>query len=472
LFYNWLWDYFIVWQSPLFWSITLFVDQYLKLRQNALNLKRWLWALTICLGVLFPLINLMGIHMAHYLRLFQLGVLIYSFSLLICGIHLWRKGHKNARFYILGWTSIIIASFVYLFASNGVLPFNEFTRQSLYFGFGIEALMFSFALGDRLNILKKEKDEALARNLSLITTQKEALEQKVKERTYEIQEQNEEMEAQNQMMKTTHFELQEAYEEINKKNQNLLASIRYAQTIQNALLLLNKEVVETLGKNNFFILFKPRDIVSGDFYYIEKLGDERLLMAAIDCTGHGIPGAFMSMIGYEVMTEIVKIRNETRPSIVLEQLDHYIASVLKQSETNNRDGMDVALVVLDKQQQTLDFAGAKNPLLYIQNQELTIIKGSKRSIGGQARRTEEFHDHKVDISIPTAFYLFSDGYQDQFGGPENKKFMLSRLKKVCLNIYQQDSTEQQQILDDTLMDWMNQGNEVQIDDVLIIGVRV
>ncbi|WP_299453796.1 7TM diverse intracellular signaling domain-containing protein [uncultured Microscilla sp.] len=471
-FYSWFWDNFLVWQSPLFWTITLFVDLYLNLKQHAPKLKRWLWALTICLGVFFPLLNLLGIHMTYYLKFFQLTVLVYSFSLLICGVYLWLKGHKNARFYILGWSSVIIASFVYLFTSNGLLPLNTFTRQSLYFGFGLEALMFSLALGDRLNILKKEKDEALAQNLQLITNQKEALEHKVKERTLEIQEQNEEMEAQNQMMKATHQELQETYQEINKKNENLLASINYAKTIQNALLSLRKGVINALGADNFFILFKPRDIVSGDFHYIEVLEDERLLLAAIDCTGHGIPGAFMSMIGYEVMTEIVKVRKETKPNTILELLHRYIASVLKQSETNNKDGMDAALVVIDKQKHLMEFAGAKNPLVYIQNEQLTLIKGDKRSIGGQVRQLKEFRCHQVDISTPTIFYLFSDGYQDQFGGEENKKFMLARLKNLLMDVHLKEMEEQQKILDTTLEQWMQQGNETQIDDVLVMGVKV
>jgi serine phosphatase RsbU (regulator of sigma subunit) len=496
----WFWYYFMVWQTPLFVLITWFVDLYLELKLYARKMRRWLWALTLVLGGVFPLLNVVGVNQVYTLRLFQLTVLIYSFSLLAGGIMLWRKGRKNARFYILGWSSVIVASFVYLFASNGILPFNAVTRQSLYVGFGIEALMFSLALGDRLNMLKKEKDEALAQNLSLITNQKEALEQKVKERTYEIQEKNEEVEAQNQMMRATHQELQQAYheiqeqneevaaqneimaathrelrkayQEINKKNENLLASIRYAETIQKALLSLRQGIINALGADNFFILFKPRDIVSGDFYYIETLEHNRLLIAAIDCTGHGIPGAFMSMIGYEVMTEIVKIRKETQPNMILELLHRYVASVLKQSETNNRDGMDVSLVVLDKPNNKMSFAGAKNPLLYIQNGELSLIKGDKRSIGGKIRSQIAFTSHTIDISTSTVLYLFSDGYQDQFGGNKNKKFMLSRLKTLCLDMHQKEMRDQQQILDNTLEDWMTQGNEVQIDDVLVMGVRV
>lgn len=553
---SWFWLFFFLWQSPLFALITWFVDLYLELKLYAPKMRRWLWGVTLMLSGVFPLFNVLGVNQVHTLRWFQLSILVYSFSLLIVGIVLWRKGRKNARFYIWGWSSVIIASFVYLFSSNGILPFNAFTRQSLYLGFGLEALMFSLALGDRLNILKKEKDVALAENLSLMTNQKEVLEQKVQERTLEIQEKNEEMEAQNQMMKTTHrklqavyqeiqekneeveaqneimkainhklqgayheiqeqneamaaqneimeatnhklkgayheiqeqneamiaqseiiqathYELQKAYGEINKKNENLLASIRYAETIQKALLSLRKGIINALGEENFFILFKPRDIVSGDFYYIETLEDNRLLIAAIDCTGHGIPGAFMSMIGYEVMTEIVKIRKETQPCMVLELLHRYIASVLKQSETNNRDGMDVALVVLDKPNQTMEFAGAKNPLLYIQNGEVSLIKGDKRSIGGLVKNEQKFTNHHINISIPTIFYLFSDGYQDQFGGKENRKFMLSRLKSLCLDMHQKEMSEQQQILDDTLMSWMKESDETQIDDVLVVGVRV
>lgn len=473
LFYgDWLWKYFISWQCLLFFFTTLFVDRYLNLALNARKMQRWLWLITSIQAGLFPLLNLTGVSLIKLLPLFQLLVLVYTFSLLICGIYLWAKGQKNARFYVLGWSSVIIASFIYMLTMWGMLPFTLFNKQILYFGFGFEALMFSLALGDRLNMLKQEKEDAQAKNLVLVTNQKETLEQKVIERTYEIQEQKEEIEAQNMVLQDTHTALTQAYSEIHKKNESLMASINYAQTIQGAMLSLQKQVTDLLGEHKFFILFKPRDIVSGDFYYVEEV-EGKIVIAAIDCTGHGVPGALMSMIGFEIMNDIVKVRKETRANKILDRLHLHIVRGLKQNKTNNRDGMDVTLAVIDKTNNTLEYAGAKNPFLYIQAEEIHLIKGDKWSIGGyQLRQRKRFTSHTIDISVPTTFYLFSDGYQDQFGGKKNKKFMLKHLKKLCFDIRSEEMVEQKEILEQTLDFWIQQGNEQQIDDVLIMGVKI
>lgn len=186
-FGQWFWSYFTVWQSLLFWLVTLFVDRYLDLATNAVNVRRWLWLLTSVLGGVFPLLNLSGISLVYLISPLQLITLVYTFSLLVCGFYLLYKGVHTARFYTLGWSSVVISSFVYMMARNGILPLNVFTTQVLYFGFGAEALLFSLALGDRLNSLKKEKEKIQAQNLRLMTRQKDDLESMVQQRTQDIE---------------------------------------------------------------------------------------------------------------------------------------------------------------------------------------------------------------------------------------------------------------------------------------------
>ncbi|EAY27360.1 AAA family ATPase [Microscilla marina] len=259
-----------------------------------------------------------------------------------------------------------------------------------------------------------------------------------------------------------------AYQQIKQKNDDITASINYGQRIQAAILPNTQRIKSIL--DDCFILFKPRDIVSGDFYWFNQK-DDKVIIAAIDCTGHGVPGAFMSMIGHALLSEIVSVKNIVTPSQVLTQLDKGIQALLKQDKTKNRDGMDLALCVWDKTNKVLTFAGAKNPLVYIQNNTIHAIKGNKFSIGGEVRKTEvTFEEHSINIDAPTCCYIASDGYQDQFGGQEDKKFMRKRLKNLLLDIHSQDMDSQKNILDQTLQEWT--GAKHQTDDVLVIGFKV
>jgi serine phosphatase RsbU (regulator of sigma subunit) len=287
------------------------------------------------------------------------------------------------------------------------------------------------------------------------------LAQRVAERTEELLKANEEINSTNQA-------LQASIETIGHQRDEIMGSIRYAQRIQNAI-LPQKSTFEALLPSHF-VLFKPRNIVSGDFYYIREIGD-KIILAAVDCTGHGVPGAFMSFIGYlglNVLTVIVRI---TTANDILRQLHQGIRQILRQKETNSKDGMDVALVVIDKTKKTLAFAGAKNPLVYIQNGVLHHIKGDIFGIGGEQREMERNYTlHEVDISVPTTLYLFSDGYQDQFGGEANKKFMSKRFRELLFEIHSKPMQEQKEILDKTIQDWMSKGREPQTDDILVMGV--
>jgi len=277
----------------------------------------------------------------------------------------------------------------------------------------------------------------------------ENLEEKVRERTAEVRR---------------------AKEIIEKKNHDITSSINYAKRIQTAMLPRNENIENHLGEH--FILFKPRDIVSGDFYFFSAQNENKIVITAADCTGHGVPGAFMSLIGHELLNKIVNLRGIIEPDKVLEQLHLGVNRALRQESGENKDGMDMSLCVIDKSQKTLDFAGAKNPLVYIQGGALYEIKGDKMPIGGMWKNEKHrtFEKHSLNYTEETYFYIFSDGLQDQFGGPEGRKFMKKKLKKLLFENHQKPMQEQRNILRKALDDWMI--NSKQLDDILLIGFRL
>ncbi|MGF1532224.1 MAG: PAS domain-containing protein [Bernardetiaceae bacterium] len=264
-------------------------------------------------------------------------------------------------------------------------------------------------------------------------------------------------------------ELQAEKEKLQQTNNEILSSMTYARRIQLVLLPQKKQIKKHLSE--FFIYYVPKDIVSGDFYWF-GVQNNRQILAVVDCTGHGIPGALMSMIGNDLLNEIVYRRDITEPQQILEELNQGIRRALRQSTTRNRDGMDVALCTIDYAQQQLCFAGAHNPLVYVQGGELFYIKGERRAIGGvQSDQSPPFRQHCISIREETMFYLFSDGYQDQFGGPKGAKFMSRRFRQLLLEIAARDMDNQELALDQRIGEWMGNSHK-QIDDILVIGVRI
>lgn len=282
----------------------------------------------------------------------------------------------------------------------------------------------------------------------------------LEESNYKLSEQNVELEAQQKQILMQKDNIEE-------KNKNITASINYGQRIQQAMLPPLKDIQTALPDS--FILFRPRDIVSGDFYWFKEIED-KIFISAVDCTGHGVPGAFMSMIGNELLHKVVTDFGITEVDKVLEQLNKSVRKALKQEDTHNRDGMDMTLVGIHKNAPTIEFAGAKNPIYYVQNETMHQIKGDKTPIGGmKIKRQEEYTKHLIDVSQPTTFYLFSDGFQDQFGGPDNKRFMTKRFRDLLLDIHSYPMEEQKNLLEKALEDWMQ--DEEQLDDILVIGVK-
>ena len=302
-------------------------------------------------------------------------------------------------------------------------------------------------------------------------------ERKMQQQNRQLAEQREEIQQSFEELKSTQEFLEQKQKEIINKNirierlyEDLSDSIDYAQNIQQAILPNAEQIAQLLPDH--FVFFKPRDVVSGDFYYLEEVKG-KIILAVIDCTGHGVPGAFMSLIGNDLLTEIVKNQQITQAHQILERLHLGVSQLLRQKETQNHDGMDLALVVIDRQNQVLEFAGAKNPLVYIQDKQLNLIKGDKVPIGGEQRESiRSFTSHYISLAHPTTLYLFSDGFQDQFGGSHNKKFSPGRLRNLLLEIHSKPLVTQQLLLAQAFQEWQAQGQEEQIDDVLLIGVQL
>ena len=295
-----------------------------------------------------------------------------------------------------------------------------------------------------------------------IKAKAEELEYMVKLRTAELRSTNEELLTQQQVV-------DERNQTIEKQNQSIISSINYAKRIQLAMLPTKESIKELLPKS--FILFLPRDIVSGDFYWIEE-HNEKVVVATVDCTGHGVPGAFMSLIGNDMLNKVVIDYGITQTNLILDVLNEEVNNLLKQRENENRDGMDMNIWVWDKKANTVEFTGAKNPLIYIQNGELHEIKADKISIGGYMldKVSSKYTKHTIKIDAPTTLYTFSDGYQDQFGGENNKKFMKGKLKTLLLEIHKLPMEKQKQKLEDAFQAW--KGEYPQIDDVLVLGVTL
>ena len=275
-----------------------------------------------------------------------------------------------------------------------------------------------------------------------------------------IEKQNEEITRQRDVAR-------EQRDRIAAQKKEIMDSIVYAQRIQKAILPNIEMIRESL--QHFFILFKPRDIVSGDFYWESRVGDEIIVIAA-DCTGHGVPGAFMSMLGVTFLNEIVNSKRTTKPGEILNMLREKVIKSLNQKYDNPlRDGMDISVINYNFKTRQVSFAGANNPLFLIHNGELIEVKADKMPIALYDKMVS-FSDKQVELNEGDCLYIFSDGYVDQFGGPKGKKFMKKRFKQLLLDIYKLPMEEQREILDKTYEDW-KAGHE-QVDDVLVIGLKI
>jgi serine phosphatase RsbU (regulator of sigma subunit) len=293
-------------------------------------------------------------------------------------------------------------------------------------------------------LLQMRKDLASYRN---------EMEKKVDEQTQEIRLQKEQVEQQREKVMALYTDLQ--------------ASIRYAQRLQQSV-LPSDDYIHQLFPDSF-VFFRPKATVSGDFYWFRQQAGKKIFAAA-DCTGHGVPGAFMSLVGHNVLNQVTKVF--TRPAQILNGLNRIASEVIKKQTDGDytRDGMDVAMCALDPETLTLEFSGAHNPMYLVRNGELQIFESDPYPIGSFEHGEKEFKNHLISLQPGDCIYLFSDGYSDQFGGPKGKKFLRKQFKETLLRIHNFPMEEQKWRLAETLDRW--QGDLEQVDDILVIGVRV
>lgn len=285
---------------------------------------------------------------------------------------------------------------------------------------------------------------------------------KLKESEEEIQQQKEELEAQSELLTTTNSELE-------KKNSLITDSINYAKKIQQAI-IPSAEIFKQYFTDSF-VFFQPRDIVSGDFYWItEKNG--LIISAVADCTGHGVPGAFMSIIGISLLNQIIKEKGLTGPDEILLQLDDGLNTILNNSGHNNyEDGMDITISVFDKNKHQIKVSSSMQTVYLILDKQVTIINGDLSSIGEKVREVKkEFRLFDFTYTEEAIVYMFSDGYQDQFGGEKNKKFTETGIKTMLFEIHEQPMDEQLNHIRQSLYNW--KGTKKQTDDILLVGLKL
>ena len=271
--------------------------------------------------------------------------------------------------------------------------------------------------------------------------------------------------------------LERQQEEIQEKNKALEVAqkdieegMAYAHDIQRAILPQEQEIKEIFS--NYMVLFRPKDIISGDFYWLHRTGSLKILIVA-DCTGHGVPGAFVSLIGQMFLNEIIIEKRIYAPNEILEAVHRKVAAFLNQENNRNQDGMDMSILCVDLEQNLVTFSAAKHSLVMIQNNVSKIIRGDFLSIGGERYiENAHFKNQVLPLEEKTRFYLFSDGVCDQFGGKKNKKLGKNRLMQTLTSLQQLPLPEQSTALETFLNNWMQEGKEEQIDDMVVFGVEI
>lgn len=256
--------------------------------------------------------------------------------------------------------------------------------------------------------------------------------------------------------------------ELERKNKSITDSLNYAQRIQGAL--LPSEVYLKRYFKESFIFYKPKDIVSGDFYWIGEKGDKIFVVAA-DCTGHGVPGALMSMIGHDLLDKMINVENIDLPGKILDRMSKALEETFRSEKnigTIIRDGMDIGICVINRKTRKILYAGAFFPLYIVRDNRLIEIKGDKFTLG-MTPEGIHFSDNELDLLENDILYIFSDGYVDQFGGDENKKFMYRRFRYLLMTIHRFPVEDQRAILEENIKTWM--GISSQVDDILVIGFK-
>ncbi len=463
-------------------TATLFSIHFLDTKRFVPKLNKVLWALVIIFAIetliCFFLPYIIAIHIATY------SILLTSIILLVAGVIVWIAGNRAAQYFVIAWTVFLFGLAMVALIALGVVPNIPILRNSTLIGTMVQVVLLSFALADRVNTIRRDKEKAQALSLQaakenerIIREQNEMLEKKVKERTSELQQKQEEIMVQNEELHQQQEEILAQRDfigqkntELNEINDQMKQSIQYASKIQKAL-LPTEEVIKK-HVQDCFILYIPRDVVSGDFYWFSQI-EGKLFFAAVDCTGHGVPGAFMSMIGHTILSEIVNENRIFDPARILEMLHEGIVKALKQHESGNTDGMDVCLCRVEPQSDgqhfDLTFAGAKRQLYIFQNKEISEIKGDRFTVGGtQLVQEVNFENHHLQLTKGDCIYLSTDGFIDT-PNPDREKFGSEKFKTRLLTYAKENMFLQKKFMHEELK--FHKRGAVQRDDITLMGIR-
>ncbi|MEH0153898.1 7TM diverse intracellular signaling domain-containing protein [Limibacter armeniacum] len=372
--------------------------------------------------------------------------ILYIISILIYAIV--RKS-QNALYAFIGMILLFSAAFYILLVHYHVIPAISYFFELSMVGF---ILSQSFILAHQFASSFKEEEKLKLENQKQaegMTTLAEELKQQAEE------------------LNITNTLLNEQKMEMEIKNNNITAGINAASHIQQSMLVREDVIREEV--KDAFVLWQPRNIVSGDFYWFRKTED-KLIIAAVDCTGHGLSGALMSMSASNMLNDIVLERHTYTPDKILYQLQQSVNEQFLHSATYHA-GLDAAVCVIDLKENKLHYAGAKCPLIYIQYNELHQIKGDRLSIGRMhGKQQSQFTLHTIDLDTPTTFYIFSDGFQDQFGGDSDKKYSIKRMKGLMAAMHRMPMEKQKHHLLNAFEHW--KGDNIQIDDLLVLGISI
>lgn len=429
----------------------MYATNYLKLFGNYLRISRGfmlLVSITMFASIFpgatyllaFPVINLLSF-----------GALVF---ILFAGFKMYKNG-KVSLFFIIGLGSIVAGGIIFLLGNIGVIDALWFTQPALKVGAMIEIICLSILMAGQYKQLQQEKELAQKALLTQLEKTNVRLETIVEERTRELN-------SQRILLK--------------QRNDDFVSSVRYAEKIQSAV-MSNSAKLNSIVPDSF-VFYRPKDIVSGDFYWIDQVSANNnwknglIVWATADCTGHGVPGAFVSIIGNYLLQMSKDDSKIQYPGEVLDFLNTQINKTLN-SEFNSeiiRDGMDMVLCTIDRADKKLYFAGAKNPIYIVRNNELIEYKGDRKPIGFDDSKDKfNFTTQVIDLIEGDMIYSFSDGYVDQFGGPKGKKFMSKQLKQLLIDQSNNNVSTQKTQIESRFDDWC--GDIEQLDDVLLIGIR-
>lgn len=388
------------------------------------------------------------------------GFSLIGLVFMMLGGFIQGRKKKISSLFLIGLACLVVGGFVFILGNLGIINSPLITQNALKTGTLLEIIFLAVLMARRYKTLQEER-EAAQRALLIELEEKNKIAQEANLRLEEqVAERTQEIEKQRALLK--------------EKNEDFMASVTYAERIQSAVLSNEEKFKNILPES--FVFFQPKDVVSGDFYWIDSLDDDkanRVAYVTADCTGHGVPGALVSIIGNHLL-ESGKASNGLRvPGNALDELSLGMNSALnsRYSSQQIRDGMDLTLCVLDRKKRKLLFSGARNSAYILRNKEIIELKGDRKSIGFDPKEeSHSFETHELDLEIGDIIYTCSDGYADQFGGSNGKKFMVKKLKSLFVEICELPLPEQKNRLKESLEEWM--GAYEQLDDILVIGVKI